>query len=179
MSYRGRGGGYNNNRGQFSSGPHQHQQNVDSFVATNQYPIEIMGWNGASLGECINFISRKCKVIVSNYSVDSNSGVLKGYVKNESQANTLLNWSGVKFAGQSLRFSKGVSNISNQMGGGASTGSQSTIETISQFLKARYQPEIKMLNLSNVKQDPTLTAQGFWITICEFKIFPSIDESSK
>ena len=90
-----------------------------------------MGWNGASLGECINFISRKCKVIVSNYSVDSNSGVLKGYVKNESQANTLLNWSGVKFAGQSLRFSKGVSNISNQMGGGASTGSQSTIETIS------------------------------------------------
>ena len=85
----------------------------------------------------------------------------------------------MKFAGQSLRFSKGVSNISNQMGGGASTGSQSTIETISQFLKARYQPEIKMLNLSNVKQDPTLTAQGFWITICEFKIFPSIDESSK
>ncbi|KAF6066969.1 TAP C-terminal domain family protein [Candida albicans] len=108
MSYRGRGGGYNNNRGQFSSGPHQHQQNVDSFVAANQYPIEIMGWNGASSGECINFISRKCKVIVSNYSVDSNSGVLKGYVKNESQANTLLNWSGVKFAGQSLRFSKGI-----------------------------------------------------------------------
>lgn len=175
MSYRGRGGGYNNNRGQFSSGPHQHQQNVDSFVAANQYPIEIMGWNGASLGECINFISRKCKVIVSNYSVDSNSGVLKGYVKNESQANTLLNWSGVKFAGQSLRFSKGVSNISNQMGGGASTGSQSTIETISQFLKARYQPEIKMLNLSNVKQDPTLTAQGFFGSLSvSSKFFPAL-----
>lgn len=175
MSYRGRGGGYNNNRGQFSSGPHQHQQNVDSFVAANQYPIEIMGWNGASLGECINFISRKCKVIVSNYSVDSNSGVLKGYVKNESQANTLLNWSGVKFAGQSLRFSKGVSNISNQMGGGASTGSHSTIETISQFLKARYQPEIKMLNLSNVKQDPTLTAQGFFGSLSvSSKFFPAL-----
>ena len=121
----------------------------------------------------VYFISRKCKVIVSNYSVDSNSGVLKGYVKNESQANTLLELVRVKFAGQSLRFSKGVSNISNQMGG-ASTGSQSTIETISQFLKARYQPEIKMLNLSNVKQDPTLTAQGFGSLSVSSKFFPAL-----
>ncbi|RCK59570.1 mRNA export factor MEX67 [Candida viswanathii] len=182
MSYRGRGrgGGYNNNynnynhgnRNQYSSG--SHQQNVDAFVSANQYPIEIMGWNGASLTECINFISRKCKVIVSNYSVDSNTGVLKGYVKNESQANTLMDWSGVKFAGQPLRFSKGVSSLSNQMGG-ASGGSNSTIETITQFLRSRYQPELKMLNLSNVKQDPNLHAQGFFGSISvTSKFFPAL-----
>lgn len=188
MSYRGRGrgGGYNNNynnsnnynhgnRNQYSSG--SHQQNVDAFVTANQYPIEIMGWNGASLSECINFISRKCKVIVSNYSVDSNTGVLKGYVKNESQANTLLDWSGVKFAGQSLRFSKGISNLSSQLGstGGSSSGAGSTIETITQFLKSRYQPEHKMLNLSNVKQDPNLNAQGFFGSISvTSKFFPAL-----
>ena len=185
MSYRGRGrgGGYNNNynnynhgnRNQYSSG--SHQQNVDAFVTANQYPIEIMGWNGASLTECINFISRKCKVIVSNYSVDSNSGILKGYVKNESQANTLMDWSGVKFAGQSLRFSKGVSNLSNQMGtsGGSGSGTGSTIETITQFLKSRYQPELRMLNLSNVKQDPNLNAQGFFGSISvSSKFFPAL-----
>lgn len=185
MSYRGRGrgGGYNNNynnynhgnRNQYSSG--SHQQNVDAFVTANQYPIEIMGWNGASLTECINFISRKCKVIVSNYSVDSNSGILKGYVKNESQANTLMDWSGVKFAGQSLRFSKGVSNLSSQMGtsGGSGSGTGSTIETITQFLKSRYQPELRMLNLSNVKQDPSLNAQGFFGSISvSSKFFPAL-----
>lgn len=185
MSYRGRGrgGGYNNNynnynhgnRNQYSSG--SHQQNVDAFVTANQYPIEIMGWNGASLTECINFISRKCKVIVSNYSVDSNSGILKGYVKNESQANTLMDWSGVKFAGQSLRFSKVVSNLSSQMGtsGGSGSGTGSTIETITQFLKSRYQPELRMLNLSNVKQDPSLNAQGFFGSISvSSKFFPAL-----
>lgn len=175
MSYRGRGrgGGYNNNfqnRGNFVN----QQQNVDAFVAANAYPIEIVGWNGASLSDCISFISRKCRIVVSNYSVDHNTGVLKGYVRNESQANELLNWSGVKFAGQSLRFSKGPSTISNQMGGSA-PGAGSTIETITNFLKGRYQPEIKMLNLSGVKQDATLNAQGFFASVSvTSKFFPAL-----
>ena len=177
MSYRGRGrgGGYNNNYQNRNNFGNQ-QQNVDAFVAANAYPIEIMGWNGASLSECINFISRKCRIVVSNYSVDQNTGVLKGYVRNESQANELLNWSGVKFAGQSLRFSKGPSTISNQMGGGSTSGSGgSTIETITNFLKARYQPDIKMLNLSGVKQDANLNAQGFFASVSvTSKFFPAL-----
>ncbi|EMG48675.1 mRNA export factor MEX67, partial [Candida maltosa Xu316] len=180
MSYRGRGrgGGYNNNnnnnRNNYSSGSHSYQQNVDAYANANKYPVEIMGWNGASSTECINFISRKCKVIVSNYSVDPNTGILKGYVQNENQANNLLNWSGVKFAGQSLRFSKGVSNLSNQMGS-SSSGTSSTIETITMFLKTRYQPELKMLNLSNVKQDPNLANQGFFSSISvTSKFFPAL-----
>lgn len=179
MSYRGRGrgGGYNNNNNnyQHKSNFGNLQQNVDAFVAANAYPIEIVGWNGASLSDCINFISRKCRIVVSNYSVDHNTGVLKGYVKNESQANELLNWSGVKFAGQSLRFSKGLSTLSNQMGGGPASGAGSTIETITNFLKGRYQPEIKMLNLNGVKQDATLNAQGFFASVSvTSKFFPAL-----
>ncbi|KAI5969676.1 MEX67 [Candida margitis] len=175
MSYRGRGrgGGYNNNfqnRNNFGN----QQQNIDAHAAANAYPIEIVGWNGASSSDCINFISRKCRIVVSNYSVDQNTGVLKGYVRNEAQANDLLNWSGVKFAGQSLRFSKGPSTISSQMGGSA-TGAGNTIETITNFLKGRYQPEIKMLNLSSVKQDATLNAQGFFASMSvTSKFFPAL-----
>ncbi|KAI5948913.1 MEX67 [Candida theae] len=175
MSYRGRGrgGGYNNNYQNRNTFGHQ-QQNVDAFVAANAYPIEIVGWNGASSSDCISFISRKCRIVVSNYSVDQNTGVLKGYVRNESQANELLNWSGVKFAGQSLRFSKGPSSISNQMGGSAA-GAGSTIETITNFLKGRYQPDIKMLNLSGVKQDANLNAQGFFASVSvTSKFFPAL-----
>ncbi|RLV95500.1 mRNA export factor MEX67 [Spathaspora sp. JA1] len=183
MSYRGRGrgggfhGGYNNNQNhQQNSQYNQHhqQQNVDAFVAANSIPIEIMGWNGASSGECINFISRKCRVVVSNYSVDENTGVLKGYVKSEAQVKQLTDYNGVRFAGQALRFSKGSGTLSNQIGGGAG-GAMNTIETITHFLKLRYQPEIKLLNLSNVKQDPTLAAQGFFGSISTTsKFFPAL-----
>ncbi|CAI5755942.1 unnamed protein product [Candida verbasci] len=184
MSYRGRGrGGFhnsfgggvgggtnqqNNNRANF--GHHSQQQQIDAFTNSNQFPVEIMGWSGASSSECINFISRKCKVVVQNYSVDSNTGILKGYVKNEQQANLLLNWSGVKFAGQSLRFIKGTSNQAS-----TTTSSSSTIETITQFLKTRYNPEIKMLNLSNVKQDPALNTHGFFSSVSiTAKFFPAL-----
>ncbi|KAI5954319.1 MEX67 [Candida jiufengensis] len=177
MSYRGRGrGGYShNNTFQNRNSFANQQQNVDSYVAANAYPIQIMGWNGASSQDCVNFISRKCRVVVSNYSVDQNTGVLKGYVKNESQANDLLSWSGVKFAGQTLKFSKGPSTLSNQMGGNSSPNGSSTIETITAFLKSRYQPELKMLNLSNVKQDPTLNALGFFGSVSvSSKFFPAL-----
>ncbi|CAK9437155.1 uncharacterized protein LODBEIA_P15570 [Lodderomyces beijingensis] len=182
MSYRGRGrgGGYNGNYHPGNQGRNSfadHQQNVDSFVAANAYPVEIAGWDGAnSPSECINFISRKCRVIVTNYSVDNNTRLLKGYVKNESQANTLLNWSGVKFAGQSLRFAKGPSALSNQITGTKPSGaSNNTIETITEFLKSRYQMENKMLNLSNVKQDPTLNSLGFFGSVSvSSKFFPAL-----
>ncbi|KAI3405993.2 MEX67 [Candida oxycetoniae] len=177
MSYRGRGRGGDHN-GNYNNNNHQGrgslQQNIDTFVDANAYPVEIVGWNGASSTDCINFISRKCRVIVSNYTVDKNTGVLKGYVKNESQANTLLTWSGVKFAGQSLRFSKGPSTLSNQMGG-ANPGQNNTIEVITGFLKSRYRPDLKMLNLSNVKQDPNLNAQGFFGSLSvTSKFFPAL-----
>ncbi|KAI5962428.1 MEX67 [Candida pseudojiufengensis] len=176
MSFRGRGrGGYSSNNTYNRNSFSNQQQNVDAYVAANAYPIEIMGWNGASSQECINFISRKTRVIVTNSSVDQNTGILKGYVKNESQANELLNWSGVKFAGQTLKFSKGSSNLSNQLGGSSSSTGTSTIETITNFLKSRYQPEIKMLNLSNVKQDPNLNALGFFGSVSvSSKFFPAL-----
>ncbi|KAK6458979.1 nuclear mRNA export, poly(A)+RNA binding protein [Scheffersomyces xylosifermentans] len=179
MSYRGRGrGGFhnqnnyrnNNNNNNQNNNNNYNQQNVDQFVNQNSIPVEILGWNGASSEECINFISRKCKIVVSNFSVDPSTGILKGYVKTQQQANDLLNWSGVKFAGQSLRITKANSpdSFTNKMGGGGSQippNSNNTIETITNFLKTRYQPEIKLLNLASVKSDHNLNSQGFFGSI--------------
>ncbi|KAK6204964.1 nuclear mRNA export, poly(A)+RNA binding protein [Scheffersomyces amazonensis] len=176
MSYRGRGrgGGYHNNYNNNNGRNNYNHQNVDSYVTQNSIPIEIMGWNGASSEECINFISRKCKIVVMNHSVDSNTGILKGYVKTQDQANELLNWSGVKFAGQSLKFTKGTNSFSNKMSQ-SSGNSSNTIEVITQFIKSRYQPDIKLLNLSSVKHDPQLTSQGFFNSIStSSKFFPAL-----
>ncbi|KAK6460093.1 nuclear mRNA export, poly(A)+RNA binding protein [Scheffersomyces coipomensis] len=173
MSYRGRGRGggyhnYNNNNNNNGRANFNHNQ-VDSYIAQNSIPIEIMGWNGASSDECVNFISRKCKVVVMNHVVDPATGVLKGYVKTQQMANDLLEWSGVKFAGQSLKFSKGGDTFSNKINPG------NTIDVITQFIKSRYQPEFKMLNLSAVKHDPILVNQGFFNSISTTsKFFPAL-----
>lgn len=183
MSYRGRGrGGFHNqnnfnnrnnnnnqNNGAFGN-PQNHQNQAEQFAAQNSVPIEIVGWNGASPAECISFISRKCRVAVSNYNVDPGSGILKGYVKNQNDAATLMNWNGVKFAGQSLKFSK--VNVGSQV---QSATTSNAIEVITNFLKSRYQPDIKLLNLTNVKLDPNLSAQGFFGSIStSSKFFPAL-----
>ena len=107
MSYRGRGrGGFHNNNNNNNNRSNFNQQNVDQFVSANSIPVEILGWNGATPDECIKFISRKCRIVVSNSSVDPATGVLKGYVKTPKEADELCTWSGVKFAGQSLKITK-------------------------------------------------------------------------
>ncbi|EGV64186.1 nuclear mRNA export, poly(A)+RNA binding protein [Yamadazyma tenuis] len=180
MSYRGRGRGgfYNNNRGNFNQnqgqGPNTNNvptsQNINQFISGNSIPVEILGWNGASMEDCVKFISRKCRIVVSNASIDPQSGAMKGYVKSQKDADDLCNWSGVKFAGQSLKITKAI-------GAGATTTAvgSSTIETITAFLKSRYSPEMKLLNLTAVQADPTLQSKGFFATISTTsKFFPAL-----
>lgn len=124
--------------------------------------------------DCINFISRKCRITVFNASVDQQSRAIKGYVKTQNEAKDLITWSGVKFAGNSLRITKGAqAAVSGSGAGGA--GGNTTIETITEFLKSRYNPEIKLLNLSSVKLDPQLLAKGFFATVLtSLKLFPAL-----
>lgn len=135
--------------------------------------VNILGWNGSTPGECINFIARKCKITVTNYSVDNQSGILKGKVSSEQQANNLLQWSGVRFAGQPLKITRASSsgmglNPQNNSG-------ESAMDTLKAFLKSRYNPEIKLLNLSGVQQDQTLVSRGYFGTAStSSKIFPAL-----
>lgn len=183
MSYRGRGrGGFHNNNNNNNNRSNFNQQNVDQFVSANSIPVEILGWNGATPDECIKFISRKCRIVVSNSSVDPATGVLKGYVKTPKEADELCTWSGVKFAGQSLKITKATAadSMSSQMGGPIGNSGGSTIETITLFLKTRYQPEIKMLNLSSVQQDANLVSKGFFASISTTsKFFPALMKIAK
>lgn len=171
MSYRGRGrGGFHPNNGNRGNP----QQNIDQYVAANSVPVEILGWNGATPDDCVRFISRKCKIIVNRTSVDPATGVLKGYVKTPKEADELCTWSGVKFAGQSLKITKGTSQdaLSTQMG--QSSGG-STIEVLTQFIRSRYDQASKLLNLSSVLQDPTLVAKGFFASMTTTsKFFPAL-----
>lgn len=143
MSFRGRG------RGGFA----QNSQNTyDSHAASAAVPVEISGWNGLLAQDCISFISRKTRVIVSDYAVDPASGLLKGTVKSRNAADDLLRWQGVKFAGQSLKFSAPA--VAAQAG--------LAIDAIRSFLSRRYDPQSRLLNLAAVQQDQELATAGFF-----------------
>lgn len=183
MSYRGRGrGGFgynnNNNSRNFNNSGYNNSVN-QGFGGGNGVEVEILGWNGASPEECFSFIARKCRITVTNPSVDPATGILVGTVKSDKDANDLLTWSGVKFAGQSLK----IKRVANQFGASATTpvgptvgaGNSDTIQTITQFLKSRYQPETKMLNLLNVQADPGLVSTGFFASLStSSKFFPAL-----
>lgn len=173
MSYRGRG------RGGFHHNNNSNRNNSQVF-GTNQdsSEVEIFGWNGSTPGDCIAFISRKCKINVTNYTVNNANGALRGFVRSDSEANDLLQWSGVRFAGSPLKIHKvnsGGFGNGNQTSSQPARSGEDTIETLTIFLKSRYDPQSMLLNLSAVQQDPTLSAKGFFGTIStSSKFFPAI-----
>lgn len=173
MSYRGRGrGGYQNNT--YNRNGNDPLAEANQFVQANSVPVDILGWNGATFDDCIKFISRKCRITVANASVDPASGVLRGYVRLTKEADELCAWLGVKFAGQLLRITKGhASGVGGATAGGG--GAPTTIETITAFLRRRYDPQAKLLNISAVSLDPQLAAQGFFaLLLTTSKFFPAL-----
>ncbi|KAF8001622.1 hypothetical protein HF325_004123 [Metschnikowia pulcherrima] len=165
---RGRGGSHQNqNQNQFHSG-----QLFGSGQAQNTVQVEIYGWNGSSPAECIAFIARKCKVNVTNYSVDTNLGALRGYVRSDRDADSLALWSGVRFAGNPLKMSKLAAPGST---GGSKAGGDDTIQSLKTFLYTRYNAEMKLLNLSAVQEDPVLASKGFFASMStSSKFFPAL-----
>lgn len=178
MSFGGRGrGGFHNNHN--NSNRNNNNNTNPNTVLFGGGPgggvqVEIMGWNGASASECISFISRKCKVNVTNYSVDTVLGALRGSVRSEKDATDLIQWSGVRFAGNSLKLSRAGGSASGN-GKPGQTGGDNTLEMLAAFLRSRYNPELKLLNLSAVHQDAQLASKGFFANMSTTsKFFPAL-----
>lgn len=163
MSYRGRGrGGFHNNNNSDRNNSQQFGANQGSFE------VEIFGWNGSTPGECIAFISRKCKVNVTNYTVNNATGAMRGFVRSQAEVDSLLLWSGVRFAGNPLKMSKVSSSGNGNQG-------ENAIETLTMFLRSRYNPQNSLLNLSGVQQDPTLSEKGYFGSMSTTsKFFPAL-----
>lgn len=124
-------------------------------LQTGQEPVNISltGWNNASAAECVAFVLKKTRVQISNYHAQQ--AVLHGTVKNHQDAQSLLQYSGVRFAGQPLKF-KIEESASN------SNSNSNTREVLTNFLKSRYDPASQFLNLSGVQHDPAVQSIGFF-----------------
>lgn len=176
MSYRGRGrgnyngfggggqrNGFNSGHQDGSVGNHPFGNGGSSLNGGPGVQVEVWGWNNASPSDLVGFLYKKSKVSISNYSVDQNTGAVVGYVKTQKDADSLKNWNGVRFAQQSLKI-----NVLNSPAGPASIGGPlghlssntiSTVESLKEFLRMRYNPQMKMLDLSNMANDQLLVSR--------------------
>lgn len=128
-----------------------------------QDPVNIVltGWNNASASECISFIQKKTNVRISNYHTEQ--AELHGTVKSQQDAQTLVSFSGLRFAGQPLKFRVQESTSLN------------TREILENFLKSRYDPNTQFLNFSGVQNDPALQSIGFFrTTSTAARFFPAL-----
>ena len=132
----------------------------------NRVKIGIRNWQNATVQDVINFLSRNTRVAVMDAIVQG--PLVMGYVQSRADADALLKWNGIRFAGNNLKF-----EILDDAAGGA--GTNSTITLLKNFLYKRYNTQTKMLDLANLHADPDLVQKGLFSSIStQSKMFPAL-----
>lgn len=127
--------------------------------------IGVVNWQNASKQDLLQFILRNTGIMVVDSLVEGS--MLVGYVANTIQAQQLVNWSDAKFAGRTLRFT--------QLKEANGAGTSKTIELLRNVILQRYDAQNKMLNLSNLFNDPILLQNGLLNSIAtKTRAFPAL-----
>jgi RNA recognition motif-containing protein len=153
---RGRGrGGFNPqlNRGGFQQ---------DGNTADSGLEVQIRGWDGAGdRNDVIAFLLRKFGVQVQNPRFQGQ--FLYCTAPNPAAYQTLLNATGVRFAGKSLQVQSSQNRQQpGQQGGFQNQHTKSTYEILKGFLSTRYKADVGLLDLSNLASNETLQGSGFF-----------------
>ncbi|ANB11850.1 Mex67p [Sugiyamaella lignohabitans] len=172
---RGRGNSSNNNYnngGDFGSrlgGTQSSGFGSGGSSHNNNATVEIRGWEGGTRDDLVAFILRKCSIKLQNVIV--NGGVISAGVKQE-EAGPLVKWSGVRFAGAPLRITIVESNKPSSASNPPTYG---TVEILRNFLQSRYNAQISMLDLQNLKNDVYLQQNGLFASASTAsKMFPAL-----
>lgn len=127
--------------------------------------VQIRNWKGGTKDDVINFIRRKSSITLQKVWIAD--PVLHASVKRH-EAPLMAKLSGIKFAGAYL-------DVQVQDTGGVSSDTPNTIEALTNFLKSRYNPQVQMLDLTNMKGDPSLNSIGVFATAStSAKMFPAL-----
>ncbi|CCG82111.1 mRNA export factor mex67 [Taphrina deformans PYCC 5710] len=135
----------------------------DSQSRLKSIEITFTGCKGASVSDLVAFILRKTHVKLGN--ARGNGDVVTASVYSPDDAKTVVKSSGLKFAGNilSIRQQEGSGDVpmnSLRPSHSATSSKDGTIDTLKQFLVTRYAAENKMLDLSRIAEDPTLSNFG-------------------
>lgn len=130
----------------------------------NRVKVGVRNWQNGSVQDLMNFLSRNTRIAMTDANVEG--PLVTGYVQNRTDADALMRWNGIRFAGQNLKI-----EILEDSNGGTSN----TIMLLKSFLYRRYNAQAKMLDLGNLHADPDLVQKGLFSSIStQSKMFPAL-----
>lgn len=191
MSYRGhsRNRGTYSNNSYYNSNSHQNYNNnnnnnrqnnshvpgnnfyakVNEHNNQNKVWVEIKGWTNASKENLISFISRKTSLALRD--AEAQGDTIRASLFNEKDANYLKSFSGIRFAGDTLKITVLPSIGVNTQ----SSSTASTLDMFKGFLHRRYNPQARLLDLTNIASDPELASLGLFANMnTSSKMFPAL-----
>lgn len=125
--------------------------------------VEIRNWEGGSQGDLESFVFRKSNVRLQNGRVIGHT-----YTANvpHTQSSVVQKLDRIQFAGKKLEV---------KLTGSYSQETQNTVQTLQAFLDHRYNPQARLLDLTNIRNDPILVANNLYATpSAESKVFPAL-----
>lgn len=130
----------------------------------NRVKVGVKNWQNATVQDLMNFLSRSTRISITDATVEG--PLVTGFVQSRADADALMKWNGIRFAGNNLKF-----EILDDINGGTSN----TIVLLKNFLYRRYNAQTKMLDLGNLHGDPDLVQKGLFSSIStQSKMFPAL-----
>lgn len=130
----------------------------------NRVKVGVRNWQNATVQDLMNFLSRNTRVAITDATVEG--PLVTGFVQSRADADALVKWNGIRFAGNNLKF-----EILDESNGATSN----TIVLLKNFLYRRYNAQAKMLDLGNLHGDPDLVQKGLFSSIStQSKMFPAL-----
>lgn len=133
----------------------------------NRVRIGVRNWQNATVQDLMNFLSRTTRIPVVDAVIEG--PMVVGYVASRTDAESLLKWNGIRFAGNNLKFEV-LDGLGNE-----GIGTNSTITLLKNFLYKRYDVQTRLLDLGNLHADPDLVQRGLFSSIStQSKMFPAL-----
>ncbi|QLL30985.1 hypothetical protein HG536_0A08000 [Torulaspora globosa] len=130
----------------------------------NRVKVGVRNWQNATVQDLMNFLSRNTRIAITGATVEG--PLVTGFVQSRADADALMKWNGIRFAGNNLKF-----EILDDANGATSN----TILLLKNFLYRRYNAQTKMLDLGNLHADPDLVQKGLFSSIStQSKMFPAL-----
>ncbi|KAI5776504.1 hypothetical protein EDC01DRAFT_636745 [Geopyxis carbonaria] len=142
-------------------------------------PVQVVGWKNSkgSSEECVQFLERKTHINIKK--TQKHGDVLLVYVP-AKLVEALLDWDNVLFCGANLKISSQLNDavmksVTTKLAteGGGSSNPDEVKDRLKRVLENRYNPQMKLLSLANLGQDPILRETGiFELGTTKSKLFP-------
>lgn len=130
----------------------------------NRVKVGVRNWQNATVQDLMNFLSRNTRISITGATVEG--PLVTGFVQSRADADALMKWNGIRFAGNNLKF-----EVLDDTNGATSN----TIMLLKNFLYRRYNAQTKMLDLGNLHADPDLVQKGLFSSIStQSKMFPAL-----